>query len=353
MKKQILTLGLSTFLFTTTPAFSMDTPEENGDKIPTHLRWQDRDPTIKSKINEAYSRTTKKTREDWRFYGEKKYEIGGMDEVNFFHHLITANPGQKEWIFLDIGAGDYQWGDHLSEAINGFTDIFNDVKVIIIGLGGEAFQGEKFSSKGKWDIYRLDEFKIEKIEEALKNEKALERKALDLASRVDGIFTRWSFLHFVDPIGTLEQAHNLLKPSTGLFFGDGFPYILKGQHAETYGWPEWRENMQRLLWNMKVPFVIDPNADICYFHFIFKRNDEAPLKLPLRYAGLSTIEGYQDRALYERIPPVSEWMEPDLSRIKQGNEEPGVLYSNSKAFFDYLTEGCMFHKTYKSLGPQK
>jgi hypothetical protein len=47
-----------------------------------------------------------------------------------------------------------------------------------------------------------------------------------LENNVDLIVSRFSLRHMIDPIGTMLQAYDLLKPNTGLILTDDFSFLL-------------------------------------------------------------------------------------------------------------------------------
>ncbi len=306
MKNQILTFLASAVLAAMSPAFAMERLEDNqSSPIAAHkgLKWQDRPQEIQKKIDDTFSSLGF----CWRENGKKIYVLVDVDTIKLAKYLMTSNPNQKEFYFLDLGAGLFQWGDNLAMEINKFTDIEDDVKVNIIGVRGERDNSPEFSTVGRCNIFKLSQFKVENLEEAFKSIN------LDLTDKIDCIYTRMCLIHLVDPVGTLLQAHKFLKPNTGLFFGDGFYYGLKGQSAKDIFSQERFDKITKLLLDMKVPFLIEPDGgDRNTNNFVFKRNTDAPLNLPLKYTGMVCLgdrKVYSDTATaFEHIGPEPEWI---------------------------------------------
>lgn len=306
MKNQILALMASISLSTISPAFAMEEPNDiESSRISTYkgLKWQDRPPEVQIKIDETFSSLS-----SWLENGKDNYFLVDVDAIKLAKYLMTSNPTQKEFYFLDLGAGNFQWGDNLAMEINKFTDITDDIKVNIIGVRGEYNDGPEFSITGRCHIFKLGKFKLENLEESFEN------KGLHLTGKIDCIYTRMCFYHLVDPVGTLVQAYNLLKPHAGLFFGNGFLYGLKGETKEDIFSRKRFDKITTLLLDMKVPFLIEPDGALrSTNNFVFKRNTDNPLNIPLKYTGMISLG--DDRHVFsnaattfEHIGPEPEWI---------------------------------------------
>lgn len=341
MKSQTLTLIASVSIFAMSPTFAMEGIEDKESRCISAyngLKWQDRPTEIQNKISQTFSYLSSKSGGTWLFNGSEYYIHADVDTEKLAKHLMTSNPNQKEFYFLDIGAGNFEWGDHLAGIINEFTGIADDVKVNIIGVRGEQYNGEKFTTVGKCNIFKLGQFKIENLEEAFK------KINLDLTDKIDCIYTRWTFRHLVDPVGTLEQAYNLLKPKTGLFFGDGFFYSLNGQSAKDILTNARFDNITRLLLDMKVQFLIEPHDSTRAINrFVFKRNADGPLNLPLKYTGMVYVgdacQVYSQVATaFEHIGPEPTWIGESPYPTRMYDKLCGNL-----DFFNFFKNNSLFY----------
>jgi hypothetical protein len=249
-----------------------------------HLDWQDRPEMLNLKIESCFSELSNRTSGHWNFNGKVHYTIAGVEEEKLAHHLIISQPNQKDFYFLDMGAGDFQWGTHLANYINERKDIAErEMKVHIIGIRGEQSLEPEVSVNGKCIIYKLGSFKIEELETAFKT------RGYQLQNKMDLIISSWTFRHLVDPVGTLVQAYNHLKPGIGLFLFDGFFCGYHSQKDPLGGMTPYL-NMAMLLLDTKAPFLIDPDDGTrALNNFILKRNSEESLKLPLHYDNYTYI----------------------------------------------------------------
>jgi SAM-dependent methyltransferase len=352
MKSRIFNLIVIIVVMAMQSTYATDTADDNKLKgsscinsvqISTYLKWQDRPDNLKSREQEIFKILAHQVMSHWEYNGSEFYTIMDVAEEKLIHHLITSNHMQKEFYFLDIGAGKFQWGNSLAENINNFSDIPNDVKVHIIGVRGEQFQGPEYSNIGKCHIYKFGKFNIENLETSFKS------KGLELNGKIDGIFTRWCFRHLVDPVGTLQQAYDLLKIK-GLFFGDGFFYGLKGKHEQHETIIKAGiKNMAKLLLDMKVQFLIEPYILNHALHrFVFRKDTDEPLKLPLQYHGVVPIKDKADvysntATVFDHIGP-----EPELN-----TEIPADLNARcgDRDLFDFFQKNQLFYSMNKKYVP--
>lgn len=303
-----------------------------------HLEWQGRPDMLKHKIESCYTGLSSQTSGGWNYNGKQHYTIAGVEEEKLAHHIIISQPDQKDFYFLDIGAGDFQWGDYLANYINNRKDIAEkDIKVHIIGIRGEQSLEPEESVKGKCIIYKLGAFKIEELESTFK------AKGFDFKNKIDLIVSSWAFRHLVDPVGTLVQAYNHLRPDTGLFFFDGFFFGYDTQKDALEGMVPYL-NMSTLLLDTKAPFLIDPdNGGRAINQFILKRVGEALLELPLKYDTYQYIgNSYQVSSevmtIFKRTSPVLDISEFQFIPSMETYDK----LCGDQALFNYFRDNKLF-----------
>jgi SAM-dependent methyltransferase len=186
---------------------------------------------------------------------------------------------QKEFFIMDIGAGDFQWAEAVAEDINstGFTDI----KVHIISLRGESAD-ELVERKqiGQCMLYNISACKVEELSARFPR----------LINKIDVIVSSWCFRHLADPVGTFAQAHDLLKPSTGLFLFDGF--FMKLDDDSEWAGRDAPLRMEELLMNTGGRYFTLESSSRAGRRlpvFLFQKNQSTPLQLPLNYTGCEVI----------------------------------------------------------------
>jgi hypothetical protein len=327
MNKKIFTVAFSALMYAALANL----------KASNILDWRDRPEELRREIDRSFNNLATESGSNWSRNGSDFYTLLGVAEEKLARNIITHSE-QKEFFFLDIGAGNFQWGDHLASFLNQCPDIANDVKIHLIGVRGERSLANEMTLEGKCHIYKFGAFKIEDLEQAFSS------KGIDLCGKLDLIVTSWCFRHLADPLGTMVQAYNLLRPQTGLFFGDGFFYKLAGQSMDELDMFKCEANMINLLLNMKVPFLIHPDSSMRRLNaFVFKKDNSAPLQLPLQYDGTeSATSGSQVYSGIITNFQVQEDPSP-WEKDSQIEDNPHFLYGE-KELFNYLSDNNLFYK---------
>ena len=119
---------------------------------------------------------------------------------------------------MDVGAGGFQWCRSVMAYIEEDHEIskIDDLHVHILGVRGEVNQCEAITKRKKSTRYELGGFKIENIQDELLAH--LQYKSLP---QFDIIVSAATLMHLSEPVGTLEQLSNLIRPS-GFLFAWGF-----------------------------------------------------------------------------------------------------------------------------------
>ncbi len=255
-----------------------------------YLDWTQRPEELKSSISTVFKEIVTDSKSSWGSYnGDYTYKMCGVKERKMIKKMILeAYPAQKEFYVLDVGAGNFQWINGLASYLNRKTDLPKDIKVHIIGIRGEKHTGEKIVEAGRCKIYFLGAFKIEELKEQF------EEQGLDLNNKIDLAISRWCFRHLVDPVGTFAQTYNLLRPKAGFLLMDGFTFFHENQklHEDRRDDEDaFNYNMAQLFLDTQAPFLTK------YFyenyslnHFILRKPDNAPCRLPMSYIGSKYME---------------------------------------------------------------
>ncbi|HXW52479.1 MAG TPA: hypothetical protein VEL47_00110, partial [Myxococcota bacterium] len=261
--------------------------------LKAYLDVSKRDDLLKTLILDTFTEVAK-SKTGWIEGGKDVYYFLQAATSEFITALIKDRPEQKEFFLLDLGAGLFQWGDGMATAINKRKDLPADITVHILSVVGEDF-GKDYSKEspernGKCIVYKIGKFPIENLIEAFKE--ILPVLKLDPKSVMfDLIVSQWTFLHLIDPLGTLVQAYNLLRPTTGLMLMHGFPVFFESAHLEQK--PEssraLKESVVDALALGNGPFLVynNPNSSEPYVQFFMRRQDEQTLNLPLSYGSIA------------------------------------------------------------------
>ena len=132
-----------------------------------------------------------------------------------------SDKNEKEFYFLDIGAGNFQCGRAVATYINENRGLFPNLKKAhIISVRAERNTQNPIQEDGICKLYNYGAFKVEELEEEFLRNPLL--APLGEAGKIDLIVSSWCFRHLVDPAGTFVQAYNLLRPGSGTLLMDGF-----------------------------------------------------------------------------------------------------------------------------------
>jgi SAM-dependent methyltransferase len=321
----------------------VDGKEPAGLSTYSGLHWKDRPDEIKEKINQIFTPLSQQTDSNWTVNGQKAYQPLDVCEIKLAHHLMISQPEQKLFTFLDLGSGQFQWVNYLTQRINEFNDIPDGVKVRIIGVRAEQYSGEERSAIGRCDVFKVGQVKIENMEE--EEEKFQKKYGIALKDNVDVTVTSWCFRHFVDPVGALAQVAKFVRPKTGLFFGDGFAFGFKGQLDYDIS-QEICQHMSELLLDMNLPFLIQRNSSSGAVNkYVFRRDADDSLKLPLKYSGLRPYNNEGMVAgvvtLFEHVGPRPQWTEPDPHSFDETWAMEGNWYG-SQELYDFFNKNDLF-----------
>ena len=323
---------------TINPINKTETVNISIDKSYTYLDSNERPDEIKHYITEVFNEISKEQESNWKAYnGATRYHICQIDEYHLIKKIIQQAPSdQKEFNFLDIGAGNFDWNNGLAKFINAQEDIASDIKVNIIGVRGEKYLGDRVVKNGKATVYNLGAFKIEDIYQQFKE------MGLDLENNVDLMITNWTFRHLVDPLGTFVQAYKLLKPMSGLFLFDGFAFLTEKAELTP---DSIINNMLDMLFLSNERFInTNYPSGGTFDHFILQKSNADSCKLPYQYKKLhSGIEGLQIASKsvteFDLVEYPKTEMDDDLDSLNESNTLLG-----SKKLYNWLEINQLIRK---------
>ncbi len=308
-----------------------------------YFDWTQRPESLKSRISNAFNDLVKQSSSEWGLNGCANYHLCGVDEYSLMKKIIMqASLTQKTFYALDIGAGNFEWGQGLADYLDKQTDLPKDIKVHIIGVRGESYLGERVIETDRCKIYNLGAFKAEELFAEF------QREGLDLENKVDLTVSHWCFRHLIDPVGTLAQVYNLLRPETGFLLVDGFLFAYEQETEDM----DRNRQMTQLFLDMKVPFLTQVPED-CRGganQFMLKRPNCNPCSLPMSYLGEEQfLHDNFSRARFTREPQGSDSEEFDFPSPKIHNYK---LIFGDKGMFDWLENNGLFtNKLYKEWMP--
>ena len=269
---------------------------------PTQNLIKKRPEEVKQAIGNAFQSLSALKNSTWSHNGETSYKILGINERLLLQDLIQKMPEEKVFTVVDLGAGDFTFAKTIAKFIRENKSLLlPDQKVHIISVRGEANLEEDTIDEDCAIRTNLGQFEIENLQEAFTN------KLSNLKNKVDLVVSSWTFRHLVDPVGTLTQTIDLLKPKTGHLLMDGFFALEKND--QTLDKDSANLNLQKVLTKLQVPVILS-YEDSILAQFALKRPSSNPCSLSLAYADtLKRVERDSNSSALETVRFTS--LEPD------------------------------------------
>ena len=226
----------------------------------------DRPSSLKGDIQETF-RDLSTSRPRWGFNGSTIYEHVQIDPLTLLKGLIKASSNErKEFYVLDIGVGDFSWGNKVVKDINSAQDLPDDITVHVISITAEPYSLPPVAKIGRCIQYNFDKFKAEELTESFAARFKELDLPIDLDQKIDIAVSNFFFFHLHDPVGTFIQAYNLLRPKTGVILTEAFPvlYTEKNENAATF-----TTHLLQFLLDTKQPFLVQSrtNSWRTFLHF--------------------------------------------------------------------------------------
>ena len=243
------------------------------------LHWNQRPLEIQQAIDDAFNRISNHACSQWGLAnGHIQYELGDIDDRIVIEKLILQqlNKGQTEFVFMDIGAGNFQWGRYVTNFLNTHPLFKDRIRVSIYSLRGERNDNAPMKLQGICTLYEYGNFKIENLVAEFAR-----LKHDNLSNKVDLIVSSWCFRHLVDPTGTLLQAYELLKLNTGMIFVDGF-FLETVEQRFDYG-GTYYYHIRKLFANFNAPVFMKHNDSSHRLNWFIMQKATIEPNIPLIY----------------------------------------------------------------------
>ena len=199
-----------------------------------------------------------------------EYENYCLSESDLVKQYIIekSNSGQSDFVFLDIGCGYGYKFDYIINSLDKDKDIPEDFNITFVNTTIDRhFSSTKKTKKCTLHFFR--DFDANNLELELR------KRDLNVENRIDLIFSEMCFMHLADPLGTLTQAYNLLRPG-GIMVIDFFSISLGNRIFD-------KDQASVFL------FSLFNDAFLPYQNGIImqKREESNTCKLPFNYKGIS------------------------------------------------------------------
>ncbi len=266
------------------------------------LKPTDRSENIQNKIDNTFKEVLVKN--TWGLHnGHESYNLCNINEFDLLKTIVQNHPQQKLFQILDIGAGNFNLGNALNAQINNSNDLPTDIKFNIYSVRGEVNDKPIESSLEKCNHYQLGAFKIENIIEEFN------KREIEPINNFDLIVSHYTMRHLVDPLGTLLQVYDMLKPGHGMLLSDGF-YLAIDNEIHTLP-----DEAIKILKEMGIDDMLTSNPDrlhkvLEYINminpilvygckndldqFVLVKEKDKKLELPYEYTNYKSIDEYID-----------------------------------------------------------
>lgn len=238
------------------------------------LRPEDRPPPLKARITEAFRQVQGKSfGGNWGYFGSKNYQLCDIEPVAILKALIQREPLRHHFYVVDVGTNS-MWSRSLSKHLNKDKELTSrDLTIHIFDLGAEELSESLLEEeeRGICHIYRYGSFKIEELS------LSFSERGFNLRDRVDFCVTRRCLTHLCDPVGTLLQMLDLIRPDSGLLFADEFAYYSESASSRTIT----LRNTLRVLLHTRLPFLQGYFKD--QMTYIAQKPRDAAISIPLSY----------------------------------------------------------------------
>jgi hypothetical protein len=185
-----------------------------ADQEARFLNTDARPKWMEEKVQAAFEAVSQDTSNHWTYNGDELYQIAGVNEHRLILNMISENPNQKDFYVLDVGCGVFTWGKALQSYLNEKVDETrrDSITVNVVGItGGTDTEVNGPQDKvGCCKLYGIPTFPIENIKKWKQG--ALWPFIDTQEVKFDLIVSRSTFQHFVDPIGTLIDTYNWVRP---------------------------------------------------------------------------------------------------------------------------------------------
>jgi NAD(P)-dependent dehydrogenase (short-subunit alcohol dehydrogenase family) len=181
-------------------------------------------------INKAAEGLLKKSDSLWPHNGIARYEVGGINEQMSIVRLMMdlyVREGKKEFWILDVGCANFEWGKAFVDAAN---QIFGKLNIVVNIVGVTGGRDAKVSPEeiNKQEVCKLHVFEGAPIENLSILAETDTRYALfNGRIKFDAMVSRSTFVHLIDPIGTLKSLLGMLSEG-GIVITD-FPQSLSSR----------------------------------------------------------------------------------------------------------------------------
>lgn len=205
--------------------------------------------------------------------------VGEVLKLALEHH-----PSEKAFNIIDIGAGNHQWGKDLLNYIQKHNP-YPGKMINIYSVGAEN-NSQKPIRNNQCTLYCLGKFAVENFRTTIAN------KAPILNGNIDFALSSWCLQHLTDPVGTLVEIYNALRPKTGHMLFTGFRSILLTEEMLQNGISQQQIkeldainptisslNVIALLKLMNIPFLrLIYQLEYSFDQFLIQRNSTDPLE---------------------------------------------------------------------------
>jgi hypothetical protein len=240
-----------------------------------------------SKVQEKVSQAHKgiidvDPRERWGNYGKNEYYFMNLDDFKFIDYLIKTKIEKKQKVirFMDFGAGVFSWPLNLASYLKKNYE-GQGLKFEVVGITGDKpYSSQELNELIKTNSNDIVDLKLLQQAELESIGKLFPKNYFDL------IVSAWTFVHLVDPFGTLYQLYGTLNEGGFLFF-EGFPFHLDNGDDKFKELPhyEWRKLLESIFKRSNASFIgHEDNSERKLDQFLLQKPNKEDLKISIEYS---------------------------------------------------------------------
>jgi hypothetical protein len=242
--------------------------------IPTRLNWIYRPRSVQMAIEEdyIYHQDLWNLGGGWcsGYDGDAEYRFCKIKLSIALRIYIDSHPTQNEFLVLIIGARNCLISKNLVNLINN-EYAQRQIHVSFFNLQQENPKGPDQQEAGLCTIHYIKHCNFERLSERLEK--------YSLTNRIDLCASQLCFRFLVDPLGTLVQAYDLLRPN-GLLFMDDFVFRFEGQTVTSGSYA----NILAILKFIDTPFAIWGDRCKVSCQFVLQKNKPGRAEIPVLYS---------------------------------------------------------------------
>lgn len=329
----------------------------------TNIILGKRPKNIQKAIDKEFAKISSMKPEIWTFDGNVGfYELFKFEETKIFE-MLASKKNKNNIYIIDVGGGQGAWSQKsMVSLLNNETCKNSGKHFYIFNITGGTECEEKSENKDNVTLYFLNRFKIENIDVELPKRMLSDFDIkIDLTGKVDFIVSRYTFLHLVDPFGSIKRIYQLLTPLQGILLSTGFNfelddsnqiYTFPGLAQSTKGHSSWYFLAET---NAISIFMVNCILVGSFGQFLLMRTNYDELEIPLAYTNELRKKEYEKFVAVYKKESITQkkpyFLKFEKKKTDEDIDDPEAKEygyccceknPKSKELFEYLKQNGLF-----------